>query len=101
MPALVGSHCDSLNVLFDGALGDLRSGSIVTEMNDLGSGGLQQAPHDVDRRVVPVEQGSGSHEADMVLGTVDLGFLRHRLTSIVLWCLDPPRRYQLSSRALW
>ena len=38
---------------------------------------ITDPPHDVDRGVMAVEQGSGGHEADLVLGFVGRQFLGH------------------------
>ena len=40
------------------------------EVDDLGAHALQDAPHDVDGRVVAVEQAGRGHEAHLVLGPV-------------------------------
>ncbi len=47
----------------------------VAEVDDLGAGGLQDAAHDVDRRIVAVEQRRGGDEAHLVLGLVGRQFL--------------------------
>jgi hypothetical protein len=39
-------------------------------VNHLGAHALQDAPHDVDGRVMPIEQRSGSDKAHLVLGAV-------------------------------
>jgi hypothetical protein len=62
----------------DGAFHDLGGRAIVTEVNYLGTGALENTTHDVDGRVVTVEEGGGSHDPDGVLGTVS--FHLHNLT---------------------
>ncbi|GAA2856990.1 hypothetical protein GCM10020220_052790 [Nonomuraea rubra] len=63
MAALVGADRHTLDVLLDGRGDDLVHRTVVPEVDDLGPLGLEDAPHDVDRRVVPVEQGCCGHEA--------------------------------------
>jgi hypothetical protein len=35
-------------------------------MNDLGTLALHDPPHDVDRRIMPIEQTGGGHDPDLV-----------------------------------
>jgi hypothetical protein len=44
----------------------------VAEVDDLRSAGLQDAAHDVDGGIVPVEEAGGGDEADFVVGAVGL-----------------------------
>jgi hypothetical protein len=66
--ALVGRHGDALRVLLDRGVDDLLHRAVVAEVDDLGAGSLRDAPEDVDRRVVAVEQAGRGDEADLVLG---------------------------------
>ena len=70
VPALVGRDGDALHVLLDRGLDDLADGPVVTEVDHLGAGVLEDPPHDVDRGVVPVEERGRGHEAHGVLGDV-------------------------------
>ncbi|MNY46119.1 hypothetical protein D3C86_1812690 [compost metagenome] len=70
VPALVGADGDALHVLLDGGLDDLGDRAVVAQVDHLGAGVLQDAAHDVDRRVVPVEERGGRDEPDLVLGLV-------------------------------
>ena len=53
------------------AVDDLVDRAVVAEVDHLGARGLQDAAHDVDRRVVAVEQARRRDEADLVLRLVD------------------------------
>ena len=64
--ALVGRDGDAVRVFLDRAVDDLLDRPVVAQMDDLAAGRLQDAPHDVDRRVVAVEQACRGHEADLV-----------------------------------
>ena len=44
----------------------------MTQMDDLGALRLQDAAHDVDRRVVAVKQGRGGDEPHGMLGPVQV-----------------------------
>ena len=70
VPALVRRHRDALGVLLQRGVDDLLHGAVVTEVDDLAALALEDPPHDVDRRVVPVEQRGGGDESDVVLGLV-------------------------------
>ncbi len=56
VPALVGAHRDRRDVLLDRRQRDLVDRPVVAEMDHLGALRLQDPAHDVDRRVVAVEQ---------------------------------------------
>ena len=71
--ALVRRHRDALGVLLQDRVDDLLDRAVVPEVDHLGALRLQDPPHDVDRRVVAVEQARGGDEADRVGGDVQLG----------------------------
>ena len=60
--ALVGADRDALRVLLEHRVDDLADRAVVPEVHDLGALRLQDAAHDVDRGVVPVEQRGRGHE---------------------------------------
>jgi hypothetical protein len=64
---LVGSEGDPLDIFGDGAAHDLGHRPVMTEMDHLGPGGLEQPAHNVDGGVVAVEQGGGTDQAHLVL----------------------------------
>lgn len=55
MPALVRADGNALGVFLQSRC-DLFNTAVVTQMNHLGAHALQNAPHDVDGRVVAVKQ---------------------------------------------
>ena len=60
--ALVGRHRHGVRVLLDRGGDDLLHRAIVAQVDHLGALGLEQAAHDVDGRVVAVEErGGGDH----------------------------------------
>ena len=61
--ALVGTHRDGGGVLLNGGVHDLAYRAVVPQVNHLGPLPLEDAPHDVDRRVVAVEQTGGGNDA--------------------------------------
>ena len=63
VPALVGADRDPVHVLVDGGGHHLLDGAVVAEMDHLRSRPLEEPPHDVDRRVVAVEEARGGDEA--------------------------------------
>ena len=70
VPALVGADRDALRVLLQRRRDHLVDRAVVAEVDHLAARGLEDAPHDVDRRVVAVEQRRRGHEADLVLRLV-------------------------------
>jgi hypothetical protein len=75
--ALVGGDGDALHVLLQRRRDDLLDRAVVAEVDHLGAGRLQDAPHDVDRGVVAVEQRGGGDEAHLVLRLVGADLLAH------------------------
>jgi hypothetical protein len=71
--ALVRGDGDALHVLLDDRGDDLLDRSVVAEVDDLAALRLEDAPHDVDGRVVPVEQAGRGDDAHRVTGDVQLG----------------------------
>jgi hypothetical protein len=63
VPALIGGDRHRPRVLLDRRARDLLHRAVVTEMNHLRALVLEQAPHDVDRRVVAVEERRGADHA--------------------------------------
>ena len=59
-----------VHVLLQRAVDDLVDRAVVSEVDHFAAARLQDAPHDVDRGVVAVEQARGRDEADLVRGTV-------------------------------
>jgi hypothetical protein len=68
--ALVGGDGDALHVLLQRRGDDLLDRAVVAEVDHLRAGRLQDAPHDVDRGVVAVEQRRRGDEAHLVLRLV-------------------------------
>ena len=64
--ALVAAQRDALDVLGDRGGDDLVDRAVVAQVDDLGALGLQDAAHDVDGRVVAVEQARRGDEAHRV-----------------------------------
>jgi len=64
--ALVAADRDALHVLLQRGGHDFVDRAVVTEVDDLGAHALQDAPHDIDRGVVAVEQRGRGHEAHLV-----------------------------------
>ncbi len=65
VPALVRRDRDAVRVLLDRAVDDLLDRAVVPEMDHLAARRLQDPPHDVDRRVVAVEQARRRDEAHL------------------------------------
>ena len=63
VPALVGADGDRVGVLLDRRAHDVGDAAVVAEVDHLGALRLDQPAHDVDRRVVAVEERCGGDEA--------------------------------------
>src|ERR1700744_372510 len=57
--ALVRSDGDALYIFLDRAFDDVRYRPVMSQVDDFRTLRLKDPPHDVDRRVVPVEKGCG------------------------------------------
>ena len=66
VPALVGADRHALHVLLHGGGHHLLDAAVVPEVDHLAALGLQDPPHDRDRRVVAVEQARRGHEPHRV-----------------------------------
>jgi len=84
MATLVATDRDALHVFLESCGDDLVDRAVVPQVDHLGAHAHQDAPHDVDRRVVAVEQARGGDKAHLVLravgsqGLVVGGELGHR-----------------------
>ena len=118
--ALVARHRDAVGVLLDGGLDDLVHRPVVAQVDHLGAARLQDAPHDVDRRVMPVEQRRRCDEAEFVYRGVrpvrlfvratasllERGFVNHmyavvRHRPLPLLARPPTGRRRLPHISLW
>ena len=70
MPALVRADGDALRVFLQGGCDHLVHAAVMAQVNHLGAHALQDAPHDVDGRVVAVKQTGGRDKAHLVRGAV-------------------------------
>ena len=80
MPSLVGGKGDAVGVLFHRGFRDFLHRAVVSEVDDFRSFLLEDAPHDVDGRVVAVEERGGGDEAEAGGGG------GHRLESFSMRC---------------
>jgi hypothetical protein len=61
MPALVGRDCNGISIFLNGCTNNIQYAAVVTQMDYFSALSLDQAPHDVDRRIMAIEQrGSGN-----------------------------------------
>jgi mono/diheme cytochrome c family protein len=68
--ALVARQRDALRVFLHGRVGHLLDRAVVAEVDDLAAARLEKAAHDVDRRIVAVEERGGTDDPDRVLRQV-------------------------------
>ena len=71
MPALVRGDGDAVRIFLQRTGDYLLDRTVVTEMDHLASGGLKDAAHNVDRRVMAIEQARGRDKAHLVQRLVD------------------------------
>jgi len=74
--ALVGADRHALRVFLEYRVDDLANRPVMAQVHHLGALRLQDAPHDVDRGVMPVEQRGGRHEPYRMYGHVQFRVLR-------------------------
>ena len=75
MTALVARDGDALHVFLNGGIDNFLHRAVVSQMNNLRTRRLQNASHDVNRRIVTVEKRSGGDEANFIFGLIWLDFL--------------------------
>ena len=51
-----------MGIFLYGAIHNILGGTVVAEMDHLGSSGLNQASHDIDGSIMSIEQGGGSND---------------------------------------
>jgi len=68
MPALVRAHRNAMNIFLDGRRNHILDRPVVTQMNDLGALGLEDAAHDVDCSIMAIKQGGRGDKAHLALG---------------------------------
>ena len=68
--ALIRTDGDALRVFLQGGGDNLVNAAVVSQMNHFCAHALQDAPHDVDGRVVPVKQTGSRHKTHLVLRAV-------------------------------
>jgi len=59
MSALITGNRYSLGIFLYGRIHDFSGRSIMPDVDDFGSGVLQNSSHDVDGGIMPVKQGGG------------------------------------------
>src|SRR5665213_2076751 len=67
MTTLIGSHCNGICIFLNGAIDHIGNASIMTKMNNFGTACLNYSSHYINRGIMPIKQGCGSYDADMVL----------------------------------
>ena len=73
---LVGADRHALRVFLDYRIDDLANRPVMAQVHHLGTLRLQDAPHDVDRSVMPVEQRRRRHEPHRMHRHVQFRVLR-------------------------
>ena len=91
--ALVRADGDALDVFLQGGVHDVVDGSVVPQVDHLGALRLQDSPHDVDRRVMAVEQARRRDESHRVLRPVEVTITGRIVVHIVVRSVDLRRRH--------
>jgi hypothetical protein len=65
--ALVGTDGDAISIFLDGGTHDVINASVMAEVDNFGALRLYQAAHDVDCRIVAIEQRGSGDEAQRCL----------------------------------
>ena len=69
---LVACHGDRLGIFLDGGVHHFLYTPVVTQMDYFAAGGLNDATHDVDGRVMPVKQTGGGDNAYFINRNIGL-----------------------------
>ena len=74
MTALIARHCDGIGIFLNGCFYHLLHTAIVTQVNHLATGGLNDAAHNVDGGIVTIEQAGSRNYPNLVLRNIHSGF---------------------------
>jgi hypothetical protein len=69
MASLVTGNSDALYIFFNGTLYYFGYTAVVPEVNDFCTLALQDAAHDVDGRIVAIEQRGSGYNSNFLLGS--------------------------------
>jgi hypothetical protein len=67
MPTLVRADCDGVCIFLDSSIHDFLHRSIVSQVDYFGTAGLQDTAHDIDSRIMAIEQARRGHEPQPAL----------------------------------
>jgi hypothetical protein len=70
MSTLVTGNGYSLYIFLNSGLNDLFYRAVMSQVNDLSAFALHDAPHDIDRGIMPVEQGGSGNDPDFICGAI-------------------------------
>ena len=65
MTALVGAQGNRMCVFLHRRVDDFRHRTVMAEMNNFGTGCLQDSTHDINRRIVTIEQTRRGYETNL------------------------------------
>src|SRR5690606_2513272 len=68
--ALVRRHCDGVYIFLDSGVHDFLDAAVMAEVNHLNASRLDDAAHDIDSSIVPVEERGSGYNSDFILGNV-------------------------------
>ena len=62
MSSLIRGHRNGIGIFLYGCGNNFLNTTIVTQMNNLDTGSLNDTTHNIDRGIVAIEQGCGRYE---------------------------------------
>ena len=68
--ALVAGNGNGLGIFLNGAVHDFLHRAVVAQVDNLRAAALNNAAHDVDGGVVPIKEGGGRDDPDVVFGFI-------------------------------
>ena len=68
MAALIGAHRNSLDIFLNRRIDNLRNAAVVSEVDHLCPGRLQESADDIDRGIMAVKEAGCRHEPDAIAG---------------------------------
>jgi hypothetical protein len=67
---LVAGHGNGIGIFLNGTIHYFLHTAVVAEVNYFGATGLHYTAHDINGRIVAIEQGSGCYNTNFVLGLI-------------------------------
>ena len=70
MPTLIRTQRYALNILLNSTMYNLVNATVMPQMDHLRSATLQNTPHNINRRIMPIEQACCGNYPDLIFALI-------------------------------